>query len=279
MNTVERSLARFGGLATRAQLRSIGETEREIRTSVVGGHVRVVRRSWLATKDADPAAVRAVELGGVLGGESALRFVRVWVSHDTGLCVAAPRTSSRLPTVRDGEYRVHPSDFSWPTGRRWLSTVEDALVVLAGRTSAADLLASIDSALFTRALPASRLPDLFKRFPHRLAYLRRLVDARSESGIESLFRHAALNEGWYVSVQVNIPRVGRVDFVINGWLVVEVDGDQWHSTAAQRGADRVREAELVRIGMRSHRFSYSQIMTDLDGCIEVVRTLLASGRP
>nr|WP_240977759.1 DUF559 domain-containing protein [Planctomonas sp. JC2975] len=133
--------------------------------------------------------------------------------------------------------------------------------------------------MYTAVLPASRLDELFARLPRRCAPLRRLIDARAESGIESLFRLAARQEGWSVAVQVSITGVGRVDLVINGWLVIEVDGDRWHSTPEQRARDRTREAELVRRGMRSHRFDYNQVMSDIDGCIGVVRTLLAAGHP
>ena len=92
-------------------------------------------------------------------------------------------------------------------------------------------------------------------------------------------RLAAVAEGWTVEVQVSFPRVGRVDLVINGWLVIETDGDEWHSSAQQRARDRARDAELVRQGLRVHRFGYAQVMGDLPGCLAVIRALLASGRP
>ncbi|MHA7985306.1 endonuclease domain-containing protein [Rathayibacter sp. CAU 1779] len=82
-----------------------------------------------------------------------------------------------------------------------------------------------------------------------------------------------------MDVQISIPRVGAVDLVINGWLVIETDGDAWHSSPQQRAKDRARDAELVRRGMRSHRFGYAQVMGDLAGCLEVIRVLLAAGRP
>jgi very-short-patch-repair endonuclease len=155
----------------------------------------------------------------------------------------------------------------------------DALAQLATRVEWQHFIASVDSALYTGVLSMNRLDELFARLPLRLARLRRLVDARAESGIETLFRLAARQEGWTVSIQVYIRGVGRVDLVINGWLVIEIEGDRWHSTPAQRAKDRAREAELVRRGMRSHRFDYHQVMSDLPGCIEVARILLASGRP
>jgi very-short-patch-repair endonuclease len=276
---VARTLGRFTGLATRAQLRQNGCTDHHIRAYVETGAARVIRRSWLATQKAPVEAVRAVELGGILGGESALRNLGVWVSHETGLCVAAPRTASRLPVLREHEYRIHPRTFVWPTGIRWRMDVVDALVVIAGRVTYEHLVASIDSALHTGVLSARQLDVLFTRLPGRLRFARALVDRRSESGIESLFRIAAIEQGWDVQVQVEIDGLGRADHVINGWLIIETDGDEHHSTKEQRANDRRRDAIAVRRGMRAHRFGHRQIMDDLDACIEVVADILAAGRP
>jgi very-short-patch-repair endonuclease len=277
--SVSRALAYFGDLATRTQLRGLGCGEKAIRDAIASGEASIVRRSWLAAPTADPAAVRAVALGGVLGGESALRSFGIWVSHDTGLCVAARPGSSRLPELREKEYRIFPGDFSWPAGFRWRMGVVPALAQLARRVEEPHLIASIDSALQLGLLTVWQLDDLFARLPRRLRRLRRLLDARAESGLESLLRIAAVLQGWEVDVQVRISRVGRVDLVIDGWLVVEADGDRWHSTPQQRAQDRTREAELVRQGKRSHRFGYAQIMNDIEGCVEVIRALLAAGRP
>lgn len=272
------ALARFGGLATRSQLRQLGCSARAIARYV---EVRgaVVRRSWVVAPDADRAAVRAVALGGILGGGSALRSYGIWVSHDNGLCIAVKPGTSRLAPLRAGEYRIYPHDFTWPAGIRWRASVVDALVQLAARVEWQHFIASVDSALHTGAIPMAGLNELFSRLPRRFARFRALVDGRAESGIETLFRLAACQEGWLVTIQVYITGVGRVDLVINGWLVIEIEGDRWHSTPAQRARDRTREAELVRRAMRSHRFDYHQVMSDLPGCIEVVRILVASGRP
>jgi len=220
-----------------------------------------------------------VQLGGILGGSSALRSFGVWVSHDDGLCVAAPPGSSHLPALAQGEYRLFPHDFTWPTGIRWRTDVVSALLQLAPRADVGDWIASVDSALHIGAMAASQLGELFSRLPRRFRRLRRLIEPRSESGIETLLRVAAVLEGWDVEVQVTISRVGTVDLLINGWLVIETDSDRWHSSPQQRAKDRARDAELVRQGKRSHRFGYSQIMGDLDGCLDVIRALLAAGRP
>jgi very-short-patch-repair endonuclease len=275
--TLPSDLDRLGGLARRSHLRELGHTEHALRCLIAPGGARPLRRSWLAAPSADPRAVRAIELGGVLSGESALRSLGVWVSHDTGLCIAVPPTASRLPAPRAGEYRVVQHDFTWPRG--WRTDLLSALVVHVQRVETLHAIASIDSALYLGLLLPDQLSELFARLPRRFRRLRTLVDGRCESGIESILRVAAILEGWSVDVQVTISGVGRVDLLINGWLVIEADGDNWHSTREQRERDRVRDAGLVRLGLRSHRFGYRQVMHDLPGCIAVIREYLLAGRP
>ena len=275
--TLSSDLGRLGGLARRTQLRRLGHSDDDIRRFVAAGHARPLRRSWLVGPTANPLACRAVELGGVLGGESALRSWGIWVSHDGGLCVVAPPTASRLPAVDTGEYRLHPRAFSWPTG--WRTDVVTALAVHVPRIEPFHAIASIDSALHQNLLLPEQLPVLFALLPRRCRRLRRLIDSRCESGIESLLRVAAIFEGWHVEVHVSIRGVGRVDLVINRWLVIEADGDAWHSSREQRLRDRARDAAIVKLGMRSHRFGHPQILNDLPGCVEVIRAYLVAGPP
>jgi very-short-patch-repair endonuclease len=82
-----------------------------------------------------------------------------------------------------------------------------------------------------------------------------------------------------VEVQVSLPGVGRVDLLIDGWLVIELDGGKWHDDEASQDEDRRREAEMTLLGYGWHRFRYKQVVEDLPGCLDVIRTKLASGRP
>lgn len=49
-----------------------------------------------------------------------------------------------------------------------------------------------------------------------------------------------------VASQVWVASVGWVDLVVDGWLVIEVDGYATHREAF--GEDRRRDAELTRLG-------------------------------
>lgn len=271
-------LKRRGGLATRRHLRDAGCSKDSIAAFARSGHARVVRRCWLAA-GARSDAVRAVELGGALAAGSALRAQDVWVSHDNGLCVAVPQSASRLPELREGETRIRQRDFARAPGAPWRVPTLTALAQLARSEEVPHVVASIDNALHVGAISAHQLDQLFAALPRRFRRMRRLLDARAESGLESILRVALVLAGLRVEVQVVIRGVGRVDLVVNGWLVIETDGDSWHSTRSQRERDRARDAALVLRGMRQHRFGHDQIMDDLEGCVEVVRTLLADGRP
>lgn len=281
MRSLESDFARVGHLATRAQLRRLGHSDREIATGIESGVFHPVARSWVAGADAEPDAVRAVELRGVLGGESALKSLKVWVSHETGLCVATPHSASRPPALGTNEYRTQARRMTSTTGGRlWRVSAIDALEQLMRREPEAEHgIASIDSALRLGLLPVHRLDELFERLPRRLRRCRRLVDGRADSGVETLLRIAAIAEGWHVEVQVVVSGLGRVDLLIDGWLVIEVDGFLWHSSREAVAEDHRRDAACVLQGLRYHRFGYSQVMDDIDGCLAVIRELLAAGRP
>jgi very-short-patch-repair endonuclease len=158
-------------------------------------------------------------------------------------------------------------------------SVGDALVQAVTHASAGDAIASIDSALYQHLLLPQQMNEVFERLPRRLARLRQLVNAQSQSGLESLFRAAAADAGWRVDIQVQISRVGRVDILVDGWLVIELDGGEWHDEATARDEDSRRDAELILLGYRYHRFRYGQVLHQMPLCLAVVRAILADGRP
>ena len=279
MRDLHADVRRFHGLATRSQLQSLGHTARALRAAVVSGEVTRIGRSWLASSHAPAAARRAIELRGILGGESALESYGVWLSHRTGLCISTPTTASRLPALRPGEYRLWRDDL--PHGDvRWRVTVEAALIQHLPRIAdPRHAIASIDSAMNRRLLTAEGRDRVMRRMPRRIRRLRRRLDGSAQSGLETLLRLAILDEGWSVESQVEIPGVGRVDLLIDGWLVIEADGSRWHDGHEAVALDRKRNTALVLRGYRWHRFGHEQVMQDLGTCVAVIRALLAAGRP
>jgi very-short-patch-repair endonuclease len=280
MRDLASDLTRFGGLATRSQLRALGHSPYVIRAAIAHGTVTAIGRDWLAGRDAPPAAMRAVARRGVLGGASALESYGIWVTESTELCIATPHSASRLPPLQPGEFRVWCRSLAPRGAISWRATVDDALAqYIATLVEADHVVATIDSALNRRLIAPSELDRLFARLPRRFRRLRRAVDGRAESGLESLLRRACEREGWHIEIQVTIDGVGRVDLLIDGWLVIEADGSRWHDNREAARRDRARNGALVVRGYRWHRFGYEQVMYDIEGCIRVIRALVAGGPP
>ncbi len=84
----------------------------------------------------------------------------------------------------------------------------------------------------------------------------------ADSGLESLFRLRMHVLGIRLACQVDVEGVGRVDFVIDECLIVEVDGRENHDGPALRHKDLRRDAAASRRGYETLRFDYAQIVHD-----------------
>lgn len=105
-------------------------------------------------------------------------------------------------------------------------------------------------------------------------------DGRAESPLETLVRLAFLPVyGSRLALQVVVPGIGRLDFVIDGWLVVEPDGFAYHSGREEYRRDRRRQAELARRGLVLLRPTYEDIVFAIDRVLRVVHDTLSRGRP
>jgi very-short-patch-repair endonuclease len=273
-------MARFGNLAQRPQLYSLGYSKRDLQLATNDGTLQAILRHWVVHPGAEVEAVRAVALGGQLGGASALASHGVWLSRRSGLWVATLKGSSHHAPVRLGEKRLWGRPhFAPPDDKRWRMSVPDSLLQFALTGSSTDVIASMDSALRQSLIRPDQLDAVFDLLPRRLRRLRARVNGKADSGLETIIRLAAEAEGWQVEIQVRIDAVGRVDILIDGWLVIECDGRAFHDNAQAMAVDRRRDAELTLRGYRYQRFEYHQIMQKLPQCVEVMRTILSGGRP
>jgi very-short-patch-repair endonuclease len=280
LRSLSQDMRRFGYLARREQLYSLGYSGRDVRASVDGHRLWPIRRCWLAHEGADGHATRAVALGGRLGASSALASYGVWVTRPDGLWVAVPQSASRVAPLHNGEHRLWAREhFPRGSDRQWRMSLPDSLAQFACLASPDDVVASFDSALNKGLLKPTQLDEVFDVLPRRLRRLLARINPQAASGLETLLRLAAEAEGWKVDIQVRIRGVGLVDVLIDGWLVIELDGAQWHDDELSRDEDSRRDAELILLGFRRQRFRSSQVINAMPMCIEVIRTILADGRP
>lgn len=192
--------------------------------------------------------------------------------------VAVPRSRGtttspvreRFPAVR---HRYDP-----PTGRRAaVASVPEALARMLLCVPPWEALVSIDSALHDgRATVAAVARALPARAPVDRRVLLRSADGRAASPTETLARLALRAAGLHVEVGVPITDVGFVDLLVEGRVVVELDGFAYHSGRREFVADRRRDRALVARGFVVLRFAYPDVVRDARGVVRAVRTALSS---
>ncbi|TBF75781.1 endonuclease domain-containing protein [Rhizobium leguminosarum] len=71
----------------------------------------------------------------------------------------------------------------------------------------------------------------------------------------------------------------RVDFLVDKWLVAEIDGAAWHSSPEAVERDRIRDEFFVVNGFAVVRIPAKIVFTAPGKAIETVRTAVAGGAP
>ena len=253
---------------SRQDLLDAGYTVKGIASAVKRGTIVRVRRGIYCTPDEHDAVQRAVRIGGALTCVSELRRRGIWVLDDGRLHVQLDRQMSRLRDPDDRFERFVRRIRSSCTGaaldvpdharRRHSSTLE-ALTIAGRCLERRALVASIDSALRQGAITRRDLTRLSGALRGSLSELPALADRRAESGLESLVRVHLRDLGLHVQPQVSFPGIGRVDLLVEGWVVVETDGDEFHDVTVST-RDRRRDAALVARGYTVLRFRYAQVV-------------------
>ncbi|MFG6491327.1 hypothetical protein [Microbacterium sp. P03] len=239
-------------LYTTLDLHRMGMTKRQIRDAVIGGTLLRARRGAYLVPGVPLAVAEAASDGGRLACISALAEWGVFV-------LAATRLHVHLDRAAHKESAGRRNTWHWgalirtPHPRATTVHPIDAVAQAVACQSARAAIATLDSALHLGLIDEGDLDAIFDRLPARRRVLRGFIDGRSEAGSETLVRLMALSLGFRVDVQVVVPGVGRVDLVLDGWLVVECDSEQFHSGWASQKRDRRRDLALAVLGMTSIR--------------------------
>jgi very-short-patch-repair endonuclease len=282
---VDRLAARLqqrGGVARTAELRRDGFSDDELRSAVRRGTIRRARIGWYATHSVSEDGIKALRIGGVLACVSAAREYGFEVPPAIGLHVLLPDNASRLRPADNGFRRALADDLLATT----LHWTAPGRLVSAARTSVSETLrevvqcqppdwavACLDSAI--RTMPhAVDLERLRAAVPEVHRRVLDCVDARAESCIESLARVRLRRIGLHPQLQVPLAQGIRVDMLLDGRLVIELDGSAFHSGAAAFEADRSRDAYLNALGYRVLHFSYRQVVYDWRTVEDTVRLVL-----
>lgn len=256
-------------------LTAAGWRHRDLRAAVAQGRLVRARRGVYLPTDTDADCLAAAELRGRLACVSELRRRGVFVLEPAARHFHVAPDAARLPASAAGD-RVHRERLlRMPHPRSISVEVLDAVRQAVRCQPPRAAIATIDSALHLGVLPHHDLEELFESLPRRFRRLRRLLDSRSESGPETFLRLILRSIGCRVEIQVLIGDVGRVDFLVDGWLIIECDSEAHHSSWLEQKRDRRRDQRSAALGYATYRPIAEDILWHADRVRAAITGLLA----
>jgi very-short-patch-repair endonuclease len=102
----------------------------------------------------------------------------------------------------------------------------------------------------------------------------RRIDASSQSLVETIARETFRSAGLQVESQRRFDRVGRVDLWVEGKVVVELDGQEFHSGQRDFVEDRRRWNELTLQQVWVLRFPAAAVLRSPERVLAQVQAML-----
>lgn len=267
---------------TRSELHARGLNGRSITRAVAAGALLRLRRDRYAHPDVATDIAEAVRIGGRLSCLSLLVAIGVFVHQSSVLHVQLAPDASRVRPPGSAGTRLHWSAPSRVPAPLHAAAFEDVVRHAVRCQSPRAALATLDSLLHHGLLTRGQLAMLFDGLPQRYARLLTLVDATAESGPETFMRLILKAIGADFTTQVRIHGVGRVDFLVDGWLIIECDSRAFHEGWHAQVEDRRRDLAAAAQGFVTIRPLAADLMDRPDvvrvAVMEVLAALGARGQ-
>ncbi|WP_109209872.1 MULTISPECIES: type IV toxin-antitoxin system AbiEi family antitoxin domain-containing protein [Microbacterium] len=268
---------------TRADLLKAGLRPKQITRAVREGRLLRLRRDRYMLAASPSGVDRAVRVGGRLACVSVLVMWGVFVLDASLLHLHLERTMSRLRSPDDPCLPLHAASRRglvlhwWPLRGDGATlgrvSLFDALVQAVRCQPARAAVATIDSVLHLGLMTWAEVRSVFDALPDRYRVILRLSDGTAESGPETLMRLMLRQEGLRYAAQVRIAGVGRVDFVVEGRLIIECDSRAHHEGWEKQRRDRRRDLAAAGLGYATLRPLAEDIMFNPDEVRIAVRGL------
>lgn len=243
------------GVARTLDLQRAGFTERKLAAAIESGLATRLKRGVYAAKGADPDVVAAFRLNARLTCISAARFYGLWLLHKPQDLHLSCGNGVPAPAIIDHTSCAHPRHPYLP-----VAGVADVLLhALRCRPELESLVlvqSAVSQALLGPDFLRSRLPG------NRNGRARQILDLvlpRADSLLEVLAHTHFRRAGLLVRMHVQLPGVGEVDCLINGFLVIELDGGT-HLEGRQVKKDQYRNNASMRGGFLVLRYYYSDVV-------------------
>lgn len=112
----------------------------------------------------------------------------------------------------------------------------------------------------SRLLTPTEVESCFTGAPIRVCRLLDRIDARAQSGTETMVRLRLRAKGVHVNVQVKIDGIGHVDLVVGNRLIIEVDGRAYHENPYSYAEDRRRDRVATKHNLLRMRLTYEDVI-------------------
>lgn len=279
--TVRQRAAQFYAVTvfSRADLTASGMTPRDITRAVDDGRLRRLRRDRYAIEPVSAEVAEAVRIGGRLSCVSLLVEIGVFVHLRGALHVHVRPGSSRVRPPRSKHTVLHWNAWSGDPEPLHAAALADALAQAVRCQQPRAAVATLDSILHHGLMSWDELLCVFDRLPERYRTLLALVDPSAESGPETFMRLLLRTLGVAYESQVVLDGVGRVDFLVEGWLIIECDSKEFHQGWEKQVDDRRRDLAAAMKGYITIRPLASDILRRDSALREAVDAVVRSLGP
>jgi very-short-patch-repair endonuclease len=262
-------LVHAGGAARTGQLLAAGYSRRDIAGLLELG-VRQPRRGIFLAPGCDEELAAALHHNGRLTCASAAAYYGLWIRNPPAQLHLACNHGHGAGFVRHRTTRFR-SDQPRP-----VAAVEDVVLHGLGCLPPPASTALATSAIRLHGVPVDLLKDQLRgdRSAPVLRALREL-DLRAESIVEVDAQHLFRTNGIAFEPQVFLPGIGRVDFLLNGFLIVEIDGFAFHSKRAAMLRDRDRNNSSTVKGYAVLRYMPEHIWFNQQQVLAEIQAALA----
>lgn len=254
-----------GGVMLRSRLPRAATTR-----AIAAGALLSPRRGVVAVPDLPSERMHALRMGGVLSCASAAVALGLeLLDEPIEVHITVPRGTRVRPEPAVVVHRRDVASVDWATTPA--RTAADCARCL----PAMQALVVIESVL-RRGVSRDEIEQhLWGQGCGEPLSVLRQAHARSGSSGETVGRVTLQAAGLAVEPQVFIRGVGWVDLLVEGKVVVEIDGLAYHSDAKQFAADRRRDAALTGMGYRVLRFTWFDAVRRPGYLLAMVRQALA----
>ncbi len=257
-----------GGAARIGQILAAGATEYSVRAAVSRGLLLRPHPGVVAVPLAESAVITARIQGGAMSCVSAARHHRLWVLHPPeGIHVSCPRGNPAPGVVI---HRAAARKYPYLPVTNLVQTLLDAVHCLPEPDALVLLQSAIGQGSTTAAFLRTKLTgNRNGRVRNLLSY----TTPRADSVPEILARRILMDSGYRFESYVWIPGIGEVDFLVEGILILEVDGEH-HREKRQFKKDRRRDNRAAVDGYRVLRFVYEDIVYKPQEVVRLIQAVL-----